>query len=80
MFRATPEIEEQIALDQDNMITLFAIDKIEVKGKGPTYAKDVQTDDIVEMSDGSERAEFRILQINIDESANTVILEFSLVT
>ena len=80
MFRATPEIEEQISLDQDNMITLFAIDKIEVKGKGLTYAKDVQTDDIVEMSDGSEKAEFRILQINIDESANTVILEFSLVT
>lgn len=80
MFRATPEITEKIALDQDNMITLFAIDRIDVKGKGSTYATDVQVDDIVEMTDGPESAEFKVLQTKFDESSNTVTMEFSLIT
>lgn len=70
MFRATPEITELMEVDDDNMIVLSDIDRIEVKGKGLTYVKDLVVGDIVIMSDGQETCEFKIADLEfIEESA-----------
>ena len=70
MFRATPEITELMEVDDDNMIVLSDIDRIEVKGKGLTYVKDLVVGDVVTMSDGQETCEFKIADLElIEESA-----------
>lgn len=61
---------------QENMIILSEIDKIEVKGKGLIYVKDVTVGDIVIMTDGAEQCEFRIISTEFIEDRLAYRLEF----
>lgn len=69
MFRATPEQTELMEVDDDNMIVLSDIDRIEVKDKGLTYVKDLVIGDIVTMSDGQETCEFKISGLEVLEDS-----------